>query len=330
MLLNFDLLFDRPPQPAPTAQLRQRLACRLLGLAENSQELQLQPLTGGYRNWNEALSWQGKCRVLRLTPDIVSLQRELALLRRLKALLAVPEVCAELPEAEAHAAGYGAALLEFCPGTLVSRLPRDSRNLDRLGRAIGSSLARLHSAGPARVAREILPGSSPTYAAAWLAYVRQALTSDTLRARAGAELCRRLLRLIESRVDWLEEAATERLVHSDFNLKNLLAESVLQGAYTEWHISAVLDWEFAHLGAPLADLGNFLRFEESLPFELTAGFIRGYRTQADTLPSNWRQRALFLDLAALIGFLDSPEARPLSWNTARQRLAHSLARLVSS
>ena len=42
------------------------------------------------------------------------------------------------------------------------------------------------------------------------------------------------------------------------NGKNLLAVA----RDGRWPISAVLDWEFARSGSPLADVGNLLRFRE--------------------------------------------------------------------
>ncbi|MGZ0146441.1 phosphotransferase family protein [Kribbella sp. WER1] len=46
------------------------------------------------------------------------------------------------------------------------------------------------------------------------------------------------------------------LVHSDFNPKNLLVDPDTA------RITGLVDWEFAHVGSPYADLGNLLRFCE--------------------------------------------------------------------
>ncbi|MFD7157123.1 phosphotransferase family protein [Kribbella sp. NPDC059898] len=46
------------------------------------------------------------------------------------------------------------------------------------------------------------------------------------------------------------------LVHSDFNPKNLLVDP------ESARITGLIDWEFAHVGSPYADLGNLLRFSE--------------------------------------------------------------------
>lgn len=50
------------------------------------------------------------------------------------------------------------------------------------------------------------------------------------------------------------------LVHSDFNPKNLLVDHV--GAV----VTGLVDWEYAHAGAPVTDLGNMLRFDGETAF----------------------------------------------------------------
>ncbi|MGZ5405008.1 MAG: phosphotransferase family protein, partial [Nocardioides sp.] len=47
------------------------------------------------------------------------------------------------------------------------------------------------------------------------------------------------------------------LVHSDFNPKNVLLDP------DSLHVTALVDWEFAHAGHPFTDLGNLLRFDRA-------------------------------------------------------------------
>ena len=91
-------------------------------------------------------------------------------------------------------------------------------------------------------------------------------------------------------------------MHADYNPKNLLA--VRRGG--PWAISAVLDWEFAFSGSPLADIGNMLRPRPAVPADFTAGFIAGYREAAGRLPPDWREISEALDLYALADFLTRP------------------------
>ena len=50
------------------------------------------------------------------------------------------------------------------------------------------------------------------------------------------------------------------LVHSDFNPKNLLVDA------DAGVVTGLVDWEYAHAGAPVTDLGNMLRFDGETAF----------------------------------------------------------------
>jgi aminoglycoside phosphotransferase (APT) family kinase protein len=103
-----------------------------------------------------------------------------------------------------------------------------------------------------------------------------------------------------------------RLIHCDYNPKNILIRKVGPA----WKVSAILDWEFAIGGSPLVDIGKFLRFEDELPPGFGESFIRGYVPGAVGLPSNWREVARLLDLAARVNFLERDGQTPKSFRTA--------------
>jgi fructokinase len=85
-----------------------------------------------------------------------------------------------------------------------------------------------------------------------------------------------------------------RLVHGDFNRRNLLVQPV-KG---RWQVAAVLDWEFAISGSPLADAGAFLRYEKPLAPLAALHFSHGYRAAGGQLPEDWRSLSRCLSLAA--------------------------------
>jgi len=86
------------------------------------------------------------------------------------------------------------------------------------------------------------------------------------------------------------------LVHSDFNLKNLLVDP-MTGAVT-----ALVDWEFAHSGSPYADLGNLVRFERGTDWasEVVERFVaRAPGVLAEPLPLAYASDLwALIDLAA--------------------------------
>lgn len=106
----------------------------------------------------------------------------------------------------------------------------------KMAATLGTVLARIHSLGP-----EALP------------------MLQTLSTKAQLDMCRRMLDLgpgprpiLELALRWLKDRmpplrSGPRLVHGDFRNGNFLVE--------EGGLRAVLDWETAHLGDPMEDLG---------------------------------------------------------------------------
>lgn len=216
---------------------------------------------------------------------------EAALARLLPGI--VPEVIAVTDDAVVSA---------FVPGTsaevLLPSLP--AADAHALGFAAGRTLARIGEVRFERPGRFVdgdlrpgpLPGDLVEFVDACLA-----------RRHPGWPLTGAEQRGLRARArEWapLVPSGEARLVHSDFNPKNLLASPAGNG----WQIT-VLDWEFAHSGSPLTDLGNVLRFGDS-PF--TDGVLEGY----GALPDYWRETARALDLFALADFLTRPPREPLA------------------
>ena len=91
------------------------------------------------------------------------------------------------------------------------------------------------------------------------------------------------------------------LVHSDFKPVNLL-----------WNKETgltVLDWEFAHIGHSLIDLGILIRhFQE---FSLSVKSLEeGYLKHGGILPDNWIQKARITDIINVIQLLNTSAERP--------------------
>lgn len=132
--------------------------------------------------------------------------------------------------------GMPALLLEAVPGeSLGPRLMRERRYAparERLAAQMGEILARLHAVPSDAVAG--LQAADPIE--------RCHTVLDSLPERHPAfELALRKLALTRP------QARPATIVHGDFRLGNLLID--------ETGITAVLDWEVAHLGDPLEDLG---------------------------------------------------------------------------
>jgi aminoglycoside phosphotransferase (APT) family kinase protein len=93
----------------------------------------------------------------------------------------------------------------------------------------------------------------PKLRGANLSAVAQA-RSEIDKSRADWSALNRSLPLMDAAFDWLyahvDRADGERgIVHGDYNFNNLLIDGD--------RISAIVDWEFLHIGNPAADLGWF-------------------------------------------------------------------------
>jgi Ser/Thr protein kinase RdoA (MazF antagonist) len=144
-------------------------------------------------------------------------------------------------------------------------------------------------------------------------YICSNLSAGRVRERLGETLAERALERVRTKRDVYGSIPNStRLIHCDYNLKNILIRKV----GSAWKVAGVLDWEFALAGSPLVDIGNFLRFEAELPPGFGESFIRGYLSSSSGLPANWRDVARLLDLAAMVNFLEREVEAPKTFRTA--------------
>lgn len=100
------------------------------------------------------------------------------------------------------------------------------------------------------------------------------------------------LRLVGERAqDLLDAAGRTCLVHSDLNPKNVLVDAV-------GRVVAVLDWEYAHSGHPLTDLGNVLRWDREPTY--AEAVVDAYAQVRGGRPGEVLDAARAADLWALV------------------------------
>ncbi|MEV0381136.1 phosphotransferase [Nonomuraea sp. NPDC050643] len=284
-------------------------------------------LAGGYRNANILLvSCTGDRYVLRRYLGHNTCAVEAALAGRLAGIVPVADVIAADPDGSA--AGRPVMVSRYVPGDLVSTLlpglgPGDA---EALGHAVGAVLAAIGTVTFPRPGffdgADLLPGPEGTEPAADLpAFVDRCLrTGNAHHALSAAEQDALRRHAAEAAPALRAVHGARRLVHSDFNPKNLLAAR--HGG--SWIVTAVLDWEFAFSGSPLFDIGNMLRFRSELPPAFAGGFTAGYVGAGGHLPRNWREISQAADLYALADFLTRPPEH-LFFGKAVALIRHRLA-----
>jgi Ser/Thr protein kinase RdoA (MazF antagonist) len=102
------------------------------------------------------------------------------------------------------------------------------------------------------------------------------------------------------------------LVHSDLNPKNLLIDA------ETLEVQAVLDWEFAHSGCPVSDLGNLLRFDRDSAY--ADAVLAAWCERRGTDPAETLELARAADLWALVDLAARRGQNPVA-DRAHEHLA---------
>jgi len=303
-------------RPAPRRVLAAETLDRILQAAfPRRSALRVEPLSAGWRNANFRIELDGSSGsvVLRIYEHDPSLcQKEIDILRLLSGSVPVPELLYAAPRGIEDVPPFTVA--RFIDAVSFHELKRagDREAIAQAAYSAGETLAAIGSVrfakagwlgpGPA-VGAPLLPGSDPVPR-----FVDLCLEEARLQSRVTGEWRVRVHELIWNGAPELSALDNDpRLVHGDFNRRNLLVWPV--GG--RWKVAAVLDWEFAVSSSPLADLGSFLRYETGAAPVAEPHFSEGYRAGGGTLPENWRRLSRLLALAAICESLtheDLPEA----------------------
>jgi aminoglycoside phosphotransferase (APT) family kinase protein len=251
-------------------------------------------LAGGHANLNVRIA----DRVLRIhRRDPAATAREAALLRQRWSSFVVPEL---------FASGDDFVLVRYVPHRLLDDGAAQ-------GVACGRALAEIHARrfavagfldGDLRVVQPL-----PDFIGALCAHV-------LALAGPGGDLRPVVVAEIERRRDVLAVvSAPPVLLHGDFKVSNL--------HWADEERLLVLDWEFAHAGPALMDIGQLIRWSPSRAF--LDAFAAAYRSSGGTLPERWERWASLLDLANLCGLLASATEGSQRARDVRARIEAELA-----
>lgn len=259
------------------------------------------PLSGGYSGETFLVTGAGEQAVLRLyakQPERAAIDQ--ALLERLRGLLPVPRVL-EAVTIPAGADRPPFLLLEALPGDRLDVvLPAADEPLRRrLAEAVTGVLVLLATERMPRAGLFVDAGLEPVAFPAGtgdqVGFLEAHLGSPWFAGLTDDE--RAGLRAVARKAATVTAPAAARtsriaLVHADFNPKNLLVDPATGG------VTGVLDWEYAYAGAPLADVGNLLRFGEDAVFD--GGVATAYAERAPDVEDGWLEVARALDLYSLV------------------------------
>ncbi len=264
---------------------------------------EVQPLTAGFRNANFKVRLDARAGwiVLRIYEHDPSLcQKEIDLLRVVGATVSVPQVIFAEPAGLDGLPPF--LLMQYVEGISFHDLKRsgDHEAIAQAAFSVGETLAAIGRitfpksgwlAPGLAVTTPLLDGANPIPR-----FVDLCLASPNLQRRMPGELRDGVSALLWSAAPQLAELEPHAvLVHGDFGKRNLLVRC--DGG--RWSVAAVLDWEFAIAGSPLADLGHFLRYERAARPCAEPHFSAGYLHAGGRLLPAWRLIARLVDLTAL-------------------------------
>jgi aminoglycoside phosphotransferase (APT) family kinase protein len=312
-MLDYDTKFDRRELLAvlDVQEVRELVRAKF-----NCSEIKsISLLAGGFMNSNYRIVLRDNTSlVLRISSRRADLKKELSVLKRVYGRVPVPAVIAEH-----FSEPYPFALIEFIEGTLFSDSlgSLEPEDLAKIAFDTGATLQAIHSfdLGQTGFFNEnfVFNPVFENFGASLYDYICSSLVAGRVRERLGSKLADRMLEFVRARRDvYWSIANCTRLIHSDYNLKNIRIRHI----ESVWKVVGILDWEFALAGSPLVDIGNFLRFEDELPPGLSEAFVQGYLSNSIGLPDNWRQVAKLLDLAAMVNFLEDERDAPKTFRTA--------------
>ena len=293
-------------------QACQILAAGLPGAVLRSHRL----LPGGRANTNYLLETDDGACVLRMyVRDATTREKETALANML-AELPVPRVLG-VGDVDAFPPF---ALFEFRRGRPLAEWLTESALPESAARNIGRLLAQtskysFERFGDLRVVDDGL------CAVAWevgenalLGFMRWCLFESPAGERLGPRARDRLWEITQREAEH-DDGLPPTLSHGDFNPTNILLDET-------GTVTALLDWEFAHAGGPLSDIGNLLRVRDE--YELPATFAdelhAGISEGGLALPQDWRARAAFTDLTSACEFLSSVEEKPQTHAAAKRQV----------
>ena len=260
-------------------------------------------LHGGRANTNYAVETANRTVVLRLfTRAGRARDKELALYRWLREV-PVPQVLGGT-----ECAGIPAAVLQCMPGVTLATaaVGFDDQQWSTAGHSIGVALSKIHARefdrhGDLQGRGRHLVVEPWPFGTGVADFIEHCLAHTPAGSRLGVERCAALRsQLARAREGLRPDVRTPSLTHGDFNASNLLVDS-------HGRLTAVLDWEFAHAGDPLMDLGNLLRDDPERNPRWPPRFVDALCAQLQ-LPADWRQRARTIDLSSALEFLSRPAA----------------------
>ena len=166
-------------------------------------------------------------------------------------------------------------IYEYLDGETISNyLNRGNLIEEKFIRQVARSMAKIHKNKYNNIGflnqelevKEMLPPVNEWY---------RMFMGKNAEQRLGKEIKNEVYKVVEENEGILKMLDNDsRLVHGDLQGTNILIDN-------HGNLSGILDWEFCMAGHPIADIGQFFRYDEYFDKRLINSFEDEYRKQSD-------------------------------------------------
>lgn len=268
-------------------------------------------LTAGRANTNYKLCLSGASEplVLRLyvrDPNVCL--KEYNLFKALHNIVPMAEVL--YVEFDPARFGFAYSVLRWVEGVHLDKVITitDDNAASQLGQELGSILAAIgsyHFGQPGLFGQSLTityPFTSTVNS--WFSFIKRCLSEGHTGTQLGPIWSQKLEQFVDDNVGYLADLPEDNcLLHADFRETNIMVRQVED----EWKVAAVLDWEFAYSGSPLADMGPLLRYDTRYNPAFEKHFTQGFTGNGGKLPDDWKRKVRLLDLLNLCDLLNRPQ-----------------------
>ncbi len=210
------------------------------------------------------------------------------------------------------------AIYEYIEGQTIGQAIREGYSLEKsFIKELARALAKIHSHKFSKVGtlderlyiRKELPPLVSWY---------ESFMGDIAKKRLGKNIVNDINLVVRKNEKTLRDLDKDpRLVHGDFQGTNIIIRNKM--------LAGILDWEFVMAGHPLADIGQFFRYEEYFNRNLIEAFEYEYNKFSDyKLTQNWYNISKLRDLVNLIQLIGTNEDMPIKHENIKKIIINTL------
>lgn len=224
---------------------------------------------------------------------------------------------------------YKFAIFEFMPGITLREyiLRGEASQMGDLLQEAGESLSKLQAIrfDSSGFLNNDLFINEPLNILSYISLLNDTLQHSSVKETLSETSIAKLQQMLDTLPDFLSHIEDNQLVHGDFDPSNILVDQV----NGKWHITGILDWEFAFSGSMLLDVANMLRYAHEMPPEFETSFLKGIEQGGILLPTDWRNDIAILNILALLDCLErsSPVHHPRRCADIRKLIDHYLEQI---